>query len=319
MKQNYNSPSSPGRDASPGAVTWMVDLGQEVRAYNEQTNYQIECAHAEGKDSVVFNVADAGGREKSYRIDFKEMRQIDVLDSRKCRHVYRLDDGVQLTPVTTAKTRHESRVPSTDRPTEGHHGRTLELCHATSQEAARLIQSSEMMKNSPDIYPNGTRSLFGPLIYFAESPEDAEKKALKSGVVLQATVEVGRSVIITGAEAIDGLRYTPDQLRAEGFDSVKGVNMRIGNEWCVARSEQVTRIRVVDYIDMSPDINKLTRQPWWLWPAWVVSLADSVGVNEKAVESTASLSGNNDLKPTAEVNGLRINSAGRPIGDNGQF
>jgi len=80
----------------------------------------------------------------------------------------------------------------------------------------------------------------------------------------------------------------------------------------------VSRIRVADYIGMSPT-GQLAPQPWWLWPVWVQSLADRIGVVDSAVEHTANQSLDKDRTTSTTVNGVRVNSAGRPIKDNGQF
>ena len=298
------------------AARWTVSLNG-FQPYDDATNRQIEDAFAAGDKEVRIR---AGG--KDYRIDFANMRQVSVHDATKRREVRR--DGYQQqlksphTPATTANPRHKSRAPIATYQTEGHPGRTLELCHETDEDAARLIQSSQIMRNSPDVYPDGRKSLYGPLIYFAESAGDAAKKAHKHGVVLQATVEVGVSVVVTKDEAKAGKRYTPEALRAIGCDSVKGVGMSTGNEWCAAGRAQVSRIRVADYIGTSAN-GQLVSQPWWLWPSWVQSLADRIGVVDSAVERTAERSGDKDRNVSQTVRGVRINSAGRPIKDNGQF
>eukprot|EP00966_Prymnesium_polylepis_P174779 4044732-Prymnesium_polylepis.1 len=196
----------------------------------------------------------------------------------------------------------------------------MELCHETNETAARLIQTSQFMKNSPDVYPNGRTPLFGPLVYFAESAADATRKAHEHGVILQATVRVGVSVVVTSDEARAGARYSPAELRAIGCDSVKGVGMPTGNEWCVADgARQVANIRVAEYIDKAASTGQLAPQPWWLWPTWVQGLANQIGIVESAVERTASASADSNRNVDKTVGGVRVNANGRPIKENGQF
>ncbi|CAJ1386254.1 unnamed protein product [Effrenium voratum] len=106
------------------------------------------------------------------------------------------------------------------------------LYHQTSPEAAREILRSQKMRR-------GSGGLAGGGIYFADSKEATNKKAHKRGVILQASVRLGK------VKAVCGTAYntTFTSLQSEGFDSVKVLDRPTGIEYVVYSWDQVSDIR----------------------------------------------------------------------------
>eukprot|EP00438_Fugacium_kawagutii_P035220 Skav214375 [mRNA] locus=C8776280:85:414:- [translate_table: standard] len=107
----------------------------------------------------------------------------------------------------------------------------MELYHETSLEAATSILTSQRMYR-------GSSGLAGGGIYFAESPNEARKKANHHGVLLKATVRVGRMKVVHRA-ADESCR----DLERQGYDSVKLLGRDSGTEYIVYNYEQVRNIR----------------------------------------------------------------------------
>jgi hypothetical protein len=155
---------------------------------------------------------------------------------------------------------------------EGYPGRTRTLFHMTDEDAARLISRSQTFRP-------GTSGMFGAGIYFAQSPEDCKGKAHKVGAVLRAEVSLGRSLVCKSAQ-----RHL-DARTLEGYScqSVKGVAPAVSrDEFAVFDSEQVRDIKVVSVVEQGPtsagSTIRVMSVPVMNWPAWVVSLADRIGV-----------------------------------------
>jgi uncharacterized membrane protein YgcG len=155
---------------------------------------------------------------------------------------------------------------------EGYPGRTRTLFHMTDEDAARLISRSQTFRP-------GTSGMFGAGIYFAQSPEDCKGKAHKVGAVLRAEVSLGRSLVCKRAQT------HLDARTLEGYScqSVKGVAPAVSrDEFAVFDSEQVSDIKVVGVVEQGPtsagSTIRVMSVPVMNWPAWVVSLADRIGV-----------------------------------------
>lgn len=149
--------------------------------------------------------------------------------------------------------------------------------------------------------------MFGPFIYFANSPADCERKAHAQGAVLKATVDLGLSLVCsTSAEP----NLTLEELWAYGCQSVMGTTPIVSkDEYAVPLPAQVRKISLCGY----------GQQPWWEWPGWVHLLGEAVGVDDEAVEADASLHGSSDRTAAHKTGGVRVNSAGRPIHKDGRF
>jgi hypothetical protein len=85
----------------------------------------------------------------------------------------------------------------------------------TNREAGAQIYTDHMMKA-------GTCGLFGPGIYFADSPEHARHKAAHDGgrddILITADVDCGCALIFNTGDR----NMTPEKVRAEGCNSIKG-------------------------------------------------------------------------------------------------
>ena len=130
---------------------------------------------------------------------------------------------------------HPALLPTSPRlsPRLGDRSRTMTLYHETDQQSALSILSSQKMLR-------GNSGLAGGGIYFAESPLEARQKANSHGVLLSAQVRVGRCKEVhrqTDANFQD--------LRAEGYDSVKILGRATGIEYVVYSCEQVSNIRQI--------------------------------------------------------------------------
>ena len=211
------------------------------------------------------------------------------------------------------------------------------LYHATNEAASQSIRSSKEFLPSRRKQSTGYRPMFGEMIYFAASVEHAKKKALRTAsddcVVLSCRVSLGQA-LVTGDSAdppaavqrtlgISGWhQLTAEVLKSQGCKSVLGTNRGI-DEFAVPSTSQIHRdtIRVADYQVASPTPTTApSSQPWWLWPAWVTSLANHVGVDHAALDAVAAKHGRMmDVTPAGTVGGVRVNSAGRPIHTDGKF
>jgi len=72
--------------------------------------------------------------------------------------------------------------------TEGLPGRRVTLYHKTSEESGRKIAASKTMRP-------GSQGMFGAGIYFCRRPSDCDGKAHFKGVLIKATVQLGRSLV----------------------------------------------------------------------------------------------------------------------------
>lgn len=123
-------------------------------------------------------------------------------------------------------------APSTSRRSTRLDGHARTLYHQTSPQAAEAILASGRMRR-------GDAGLAGSGIYFAESPSETQQKAHQHGVVLQATVRLGRMKDVRSADS----SATFASLQQEGFDSVRILGRPSGTEYVVYNYDQVTDIR----------------------------------------------------------------------------
>jgi hypothetical protein len=173
--------------------------------------------------------------------------------------------------------------------------------------------------------------MFGPFIYFAGSPQDCVGKSrtaqtLADGVLLKADVALGTALVCGDAPppAVQAFLQisrwsdlTENKLQKANCQSVQGTQPIVSrDEYAVPSTRQVSRIRVSGYKDPQSQM-----KPWWLWPQWVHDLALVTGVDDNDIEFTAQNFNSSNFAPqsTSTVNGVRVNSAGRPIHDNGRF
>lgn len=215
---------------------------------------------------------------------------------------------------------------------------TRTLYHLTTEDAAKSIMASMEFRNSRAAPPY--RPMFGEFIYFAGCPEDCEGKSrtaasLSDGALLKAEVSLGTALLCGDRCPSPSVQaflkitswadLTADKLHKAQCESVCGTQPIVSrDEYAVPSSRQVRNIRVSGYRDPqnagSPD------QPWWLWPRWVHSLAAVTGVDQEDLELAAQIhaSLHKGVAPVSgtqdsSVNGVRVNSAGRPIHSNGRF
>lgn len=108
------------------------------------------------------------------------------------------------------------------------------LYHQTDREAARLILGSQQMIR-------GREGAAGGGIYFAQSPQDTQRKAHNHGVVLLCRVRLGRVKHLPGPQSDVTFR----QLLADSYDSTLLDCFSSGPEWIVYNKDQVASIRQV--------------------------------------------------------------------------
>ena len=111
------------------------------------------------------------------------------------------------------------------------------LYHQTDAATANIILRTQRMKP-------GSGGLAGGGIYFATTPELTGHKAHRTGVILEATVALGR---IHTLDANGDPNMTLQKLKAKGFDSVCIARpVSSGQEYVVYDPEQVLRIVEAD-------------------------------------------------------------------------
>lgn len=106
----------------------------------------------------------------------------------------------------------------------------MTLYHQTAEEYAKIIVSTQQMSR-------GNNGLASGGIYFATSAWHTSHKAVSKGVILQATVLLGRVKEV----AKNGEPVSLTQLTNEGYDSVL-IPRDNGKEYVVYHSEQVVNI-----------------------------------------------------------------------------
>jgi len=124
------------------------------------------------------------------------------------------------------------RSPRQDRQRRLEEGQQVRLYHQTDRAAAdKILQSQRMAR--------GSSGLAGGGIYFAESVSDTYRKAQSKGVVLSATVKLGKPKRL-GSSGDCAVSYS--SLQDEGYDSVI-VDRPGGTEYVVYNWDQVSNIR----------------------------------------------------------------------------
>jgi len=111
------------------------------------------------------------------------------------------------------------------------------LYHETDRATADIILRTQQMKP-------GSSGLAGGGIYFATSPEHTGHKAHKTGVILEATVALGKILTL---DANGDPSMTLQKLKAMGFDSVCiARSVSSGQEYVVYDPVQVLSIEETD-------------------------------------------------------------------------
>lgn len=128
---------------------------------------------------------------------------------------------------------------------EGYDGKTLELYHMTSKNAADSIVSYQHMKP-------GSQGMFGPAIYFAETKDACLRKAKQKEVLLVAQVKVGVSLICRKAN----YHLNHQSVSALGCHSVKGVGCVSSVEYAIYNSIQITSIKIVSTFPLYTQISQ---------------------------------------------------------------
>jgi len=238
--------------ASGSFVAWSWEKGTGVfEPYDEGTTRFIEAAHRNGDDKVKFHTN--GHR---YTIIFGTMTQMRRSDTKKRRHVRR--EMIDHTDdVDTKLLDDEEAIKALGVEVDGKPGRTMLLYHMTTQEAAESIVKGGFMPSK--------KGMFGPLVYFAGSESDCIGKAQHgkySGAVLEATVQLGRSLVCTKAR--------PDMNAAELkkclCNSVNGTQPAVSrDEFGVFEPKLIENIKVVKYYDNARPGHSLPKAQWPVW------------------------------------------------------
>lgn len=124
-----------------------------------------------------------------------------------------------------------SRASHPDRPNKNRRS----LIHQTDKAAAEAIVKSQKM------IP-GTGGLYGGGIYFANTIEACDGKALRKGVYLIADVYLGRTKAFEKKEVVKK-PLNPQKILSDGYHSVVGIKMATGREFVVYDPERVKNIK----------------------------------------------------------------------------
>ncbi|CAJ1371791.1 unnamed protein product [Effrenium voratum] len=295
-------------------AVWLWSTSGKFRPYDEATSACIEEAYQKGLANIRVRLW-RGAEQADYSIDFRKMRQVNLRDPQKWRHVKRsaktreVPQGAPAMPASEAK--------DTPMALEVRWKGTRKSFHLTSQAAAEsIIQSGK--------FHHSKRGMMGPFIYFAGSPEDCDGKAngarLVDGAVLQATVDLGQSLVIrqdmsSAAQSSLGISRWSELDRAKlqqvGCQSVYATSDFVSrDEWAVVSNSQIRDLVLKGFESRGRPL------PYWQWPRWVHSLANAVNVDYIAIDRvTEGAAGRTDPAPP----GVRVNSAGRPVHSDGRF
>lgn len=114
-------------------------------------------------------------------------------------------------------------------------GPKTELYHQTDEKSADAIIRSQKFFRGSDGYSGGG-------IYFADSPQATNRKAHSKGVILSATVALGKIQTQKGS-----FPNTFTDLIKQGFDSVRATGLRSGVEYVVFNWDQCSNIKFLKY------------------------------------------------------------------------
>lgn len=116
------------------------------------------------------------------------------------------------------------------------------LIHQTDKQAAEAIIQSQHMKP-------GVGGLYGPGIYFANTIEACDAKALRKGVYIIADVYLGKTLSLSKDEAIKmKLNKDPNvskNIESQGFTAICGHKQPTGREFIVFDPERVKNIKFI--------------------------------------------------------------------------
>jgi len=119
-----------------------------------------------------------------------------------------------------------------NRPQRLNQNNIMILYHQTSfSNALSILKDSKFNLSSSGMMGSG--------IYFAETPEDANRKATHAGAILKCTVKMGNMV----ESNISDTSFTFESVLSNGYDSVKAT-FRKGNEYVVYNSDQVVSMSI---------------------------------------------------------------------------
>ena len=105
------------------------------------------------------------------------------------------------------------------------------MYHQTDADSAAAILASQTFKP-------GSVGSCGAAIYFAVCAKDTNHKAQKRGVILKATIRLGR---VKEVPPSGDATLTRQSLEAQGFDSVKFLRPG-GTEYVVYHPKRITKI-----------------------------------------------------------------------------
>ena len=112
-----------------------------------------------------------------------------------------------------------------------------------------------------------------------------------------------------GCATTKGLHY----LAQAGCQSVYGAQPLVSrDEWAVPSNAQISKLTLKGYAESGQQL------PFWCWPTWVHALGGVIQVDMAAIDRVPA-SAAVHARPSAKTYGVRVNSAGRPIHDDGKF
>jgi len=323
MKQTRQDDHQKQRDIARSC--WSCHLDGSFQPYDPDVSRAIESAYH--KDQASTSVTMSG---VAYSIDLKRMKQIRQDDHRRQRDIARAG-GFQKQWLA-------SQPPSRQPPgLDTKHQGDKVLYHLTNEKSARGIMDNGFRVSKADPARN-YRPWFGEFIYFAGSPKDCEGKAqgtasLATGALLRATVSLGTSLLLSDKQPGAAVQQclgisswkdlTEKSLDQAACQSVYVTQPAVSrDEWAVPRARQVRNLRLVGYSDQAQRGGAASAGlPFWMWPKWVHELAAATGVDEVEVDrvAQAQLQDSGSSAPSGTQFGVRVNSAGRPIHENGRF
>ena len=105
-----------------------------------------------------------------------------------------------------------------------------------------------------------------------------------------------------------------------GCQSIQGDSPAVNSpEWTVLSMTRLdmTTLKLSRFTSRPAPTAAPVMVPVWSWPAPILALGDSIGVADSAMNSSSAM--DNDATPTGTSDGVRVNSAGRPIQADGKF
>ena len=177
---------------------------------------------------LAYQPYNKGGGTQTYHVETREVWIVGLAHNKGY-----VDKAKRFRIVSSPQKTKKKKKTNTRRAREARLKRLIITgYHQTSAAAAQNIVATQVMFMGKTGYAGGG-------IYFASDPRATQRKAVSKGVILKASVLLGKSKTIYAADG----NITFESLRKEGYDSIF-LLLPSGPEYVVYNSDQVRNITI---------------------------------------------------------------------------